>query len=211
MGVAPSLGGGVSPSVPKDITKLSAGMHEEFRSMRRPGRESDTKERGRMNYGREGKALLMESLNPNDFYANSLRMDRQLTNSKEGLYVHLYPGQPHWSQITYPVDIRTGQGIPKYYGDRPWRCNDRFDDVMASIFYFRVPPLLVALRCGFGSPGSEPTVPYTSLSRHDAEYYAERRQRGNIREYLTEKYPWDTMYDPIPPPAGPGPTLPTID
>eukprot|EP01064_Diplonema_japonicum_P000366 TRINITY_DN1025_c0_g2_i1.p1 TRINITY_DN1025_c0_g2~~TRINITY_DN1025_c0_g2_i1.p1 ORF type:complete len:233 (+),score=23.81 TRINITY_DN1025_c0_g2_i1:61-699(+) len=212
MGVAPSLGGGASPEIPSDISKLAAGLHEEYRVMRRPGKESDTEDICRLNYGRQGKPLLMESLNPNDYFANSQRMDRQLTHEPEGLYVKIYPGQPHYSLIKYPVDIRNNNNEPRYYGERPWRCNDRWEDCVASLSGGRFPPISVFVKCSRSEPGEEPAIPYKSLSRHTVEYYAERGQRGNIRKGQKEKYPWDHPFDPIPPPqCSVAPELPKVD
>eukprot|EP01061_Rhynchopus_euleeides_P025363 TRINITY_DN4099_c0_g1_i2.p1 TRINITY_DN4099_c0_g1~~TRINITY_DN4099_c0_g1_i2.p1 ORF type:complete len:236 (+),score=23.56 TRINITY_DN4099_c0_g1_i2:57-764(+) len=168
--------------------RRAQSLHEDYRVHQRPGRPEDCDDRGRVNYGRHGKFLLPESLLPNDYYANSLRNDRQLTNGPpQSQYIKILPGQPHHSDLTYEVDLRLpSTGVNPYEGERPWRCGDRLLDWVFGFISLRyVDPTLI-LRCGLSEIGEEPRNPYTTLSRHDVEYFVDRRQRGNMRKYAIE-------------------------
>ena len=187
-------------------------IHDALRQTRRPGREEDRLDRGRANYGRAApKPLLPESLRPNDYFSNSLRMDTQLTTGdRESFHYTLLPGQPHYSKIEYPVDFRDSEAVgSRFKGQRPWRCDDRIYDFVGSMWSLRFVSPMIPIRCVRSVPGEEPDVPYTSLSRHQVEFYAERKQRGNIRKRFIESYPFVEPTDPFPA-KGPLPVIPEV-
>eukprot|EP01063_Lacrimia_lanifica_P023137 TRINITY_DN3062_c0_g2_i1.p1 TRINITY_DN3062_c0_g2~~TRINITY_DN3062_c0_g2_i1.p1 ORF type:complete len:231 (+),score=46.37 TRINITY_DN3062_c0_g2_i1:79-771(+) len=203
---------GNTGSTSEEISGLTKGLHEEYRDVRRQGKPEDVHDRCRMNYERDGRYLFPESLLPNDYYANSLRLDRQLTNGAAGLHVPVLPGQPHYSMMKYPVDIRDERtGLSAHLGTRVYRCGDRIQDYIRSLGALAplTPGPGLMWRCLRSETGEEPTDPYTYMSRHDAEFFADRMQRGNMRAYFFESYPFDKPLDPVPAKGDP-PELPRV-
>eukprot|EP01062_Namystynia_karyoxenos_P073732 TRINITY_DN70553_c0_g1_i1.p1 TRINITY_DN70553_c0_g1~~TRINITY_DN70553_c0_g1_i1.p1 ORF type:complete len:246 (+),score=35.65 TRINITY_DN70553_c0_g1_i1:100-738(+) len=192
---------GISPSQHTDADDLREVLHPHMKPQARPGAVQDTDNPASINYGRQGRRLLPETQDPNDIAANSMAMDRQQTTGPAFVWVKILPGQPHYSKIEYPVDFRDMSGRPKHYGLRPWRCGDRVLDMFLSVcqLKFNCGPGLL-WKCAWSEPGQEPVDPYKNLSRNDVEYFAERRQRQNIRNGFWERYPWPKLHDPVPPP-----------
>eukprot|EP01065_Artemidia_motanka_P004123 TRINITY_DN11986_c0_g1_i2.p2 TRINITY_DN11986_c0_g1~~TRINITY_DN11986_c0_g1_i2.p2 ORF type:complete len:103 (+),score=21.52 TRINITY_DN11986_c0_g1_i2:58-366(+) len=64
---------------PPEFRDLREALHPAERRRYRPGCEADYDTRGRQNYGRHGRALLPESMDPDDLGALSTCMDHQQT------------------------------------------------------------------------------------------------------------------------------------
>ncbi|KAJ9443994.1 hypothetical protein DIPPA_25167 [Diplonema papillatum] len=195
---------GGTQGIPLEVQKLTSGLHtEKYERKWRPGKPSDVHDRCCMNYGRkEDGYLYPESLDPNDYNANSLRTDKQLTHHYPARHVQILPGQPHYSKLKYECDLRDDStGYPLYYGMRPWRCHDRLTDSFLALWYLRRPYFGRVFTCAFSEVGKEPDMPYQAMSRHDVEFYVDRISRGNLRMRMFEKYPFECAFDPIPVPS----------
>ena len=165
------------------IARNVVELQEEHQTKSRPGVPEDCHDRCRANYGRQGKYLLPESLQPNDYYANTLALDQQYTNGyPDSWHFTILPGQPHYSKIPYDVDLRVASiGVNPYEGARPWRCVDRVGDWYRSLKNMRYVSPSIMIQCALSETGQEPDVPYTSYSRHDVEFFVDRIQRGMLR------------------------------
>eukprot|EP01060_Flectonema_neradi_P020511 TRINITY_DN28026_c0_g1_i1.p1 TRINITY_DN28026_c0_g1~~TRINITY_DN28026_c0_g1_i1.p1 ORF type:complete len:231 (+),score=20.91 TRINITY_DN28026_c0_g1_i1:77-694(+) len=178
---------GSSASHPnKEINVLEKVLHPEVaRKKVRPGRESDCDDYRRTNYGRHGKFLLPESLDPNDYNSVVKESDKQLTTGPPNKFTNLPSGVQHHSTIRYLVDFRPDEYSHSTYDEiNVWRCADRLSDFTASALSIRMLPAVNFAKCMLSRPGEEPDAPYRTLGRHSAEFYAERRQVGQMRDNL---------------------------
>jgi hypothetical protein len=104
---------------------------------------------------------------------------------------------PHYSRVTDPVEsVNPVTGRSLYYGARPWRCDDRFQDWLQSAWALRWEKSRRAWRtlreCAGSEFGQQPTVPYETLGRQSVMYYVDRQDHGMIRDYMFEKYPFSS-------------------
>ncbi|KAH9582178.1 hypothetical protein LSM04_007025 [Trypanosoma melophagium] len=104
---------------------------------------------------------------------------------------------PHYSRVSdepESLNVVTGRSI--YYGMRPWRCDDRFQDWLIS--FMRMDSLLVQChllkllwRCSRSENGAEPIDSYKHLGRGEVMFYVERYRSGMMRSGFFEKYPYN--------------------
>jgi hypothetical protein len=103
---------------------------------------------------------------------------------------------PHYSQVIDPVDTInpiTGRSI--YYGSRPWRCDDRFQDWLATFFKTRDYQTVrntwkTFMQCTRSEYGAQPTTPYESLERREIMFYVDRAEHDMIRDRFWQRFPW---------------------
>lgn len=104
---------------------------------------------------------------------------------------------PHYSRISDDAEsINTVTGRSIYYGLRPWRCDDRFQDWLKSFTMLdgvvtQYHLLQLLWRCGRSEPGKEPLDNYHRLNRGEVMYYVERWRSGMVRSGMMETYPYD--------------------
>ena len=170
----------------KEIDVLEKVLHpESSRKKVRPGKESDCDDPCRLNYGRHGKVLLPESLDPNDYNANVPYSDKQLTTAPQSMFITPVSKVQHYSTIDYIVDFRSDEyGQSMYSTINAWRCGDRFLDLSQAVLNVRYINPMVFFNCVVAEPGEEPNEPYTGLLRHTSEFFAERKQVGQLRDNL---------------------------
>ncbi|ESS70126.1 hypothetical protein TCDM_14460 [Trypanosoma cruzi Dm28c] len=104
---------------------------------------------------------------------------------------------PHYSRVAdaaESINVVTGRSI--YYGMRPWRCDDRFHDLLSS--FLNMDSLVVQLhlagllwRCSRSRKGSEPIDCYKRLGRGEVMYYVDRYRSGMMRTGYFDKYPYN--------------------
>ncbi|ESL06292.1 hypothetical protein TRSC58_06036 [Trypanosoma rangeli SC58] len=104
---------------------------------------------------------------------------------------------PHYSRVAdeaETINVVTGRSI--YYGMRPWRCDDRFQDLLSS--FLHMDSLVVQLhlakllwRCSRSEKGSEPLDGYKRLGRGEVMFYVDRYRSGMMRTGVFEKYPYN--------------------
>lgn len=104
---------------------------------------------------------------------------------------------PHYSRVIDPIEsINPVTGRSIYYGARPWRCDDRFQDWLQSLWGMRWGKTKIAWRtmreCASSEFGQQPTVPYETLGRQSVMYYVDRQDHGMIRDFMFEKYPFSS-------------------
>ena len=88
----------------------------------------------------------------------------------------------------------TGRSI--YYGMRPYRCTDRFNDWLSSLATLDNPAkqyriFKVFVKCAVSNEGEEPKDDYFYLSRREAIFFLERKLSGMMRTKMFETYPYD--------------------
>lgn len=88
----------------------------------------------------------------------------------------------------------TGRSI--YYGMRPWRCDDRFQDWLKSFTCMDSIPIQYGLLkrlwdCARSEVGEEPKEDYYRLGRGEVMYYVERYKSGMVRSGAFDTYPYD--------------------
>lgn len=106
-------------------------------------------------------------------------------------------GTPHYTRIKdAPEAINAVTGRSIYYGMRPWRCDDRFQDWLKSFtcldgvgVQFNL--LQVFWQCARSEKGQEPIVNYHRLGRSEVMYFVERYRSGMMRTGVMETYPYD--------------------
>nr|CCC93614.1 conserved hypothetical protein [Trypanosoma congolense IL3000] len=104
---------------------------------------------------------------------------------------------PHFSRVvdeTESLNVVTGRRI--YYGMRPWRCDDRFQDFLGSLFHLDSPVKQFQLarllwRCARSKKGEEPSEDYRWLGRGEVMFYVERWRSGMMRTGMFERYPYN--------------------
>ncbi|RNF23021.1 uncharacterized protein Tco025E_02932 [Trypanosoma conorhini] len=104
---------------------------------------------------------------------------------------------PHYSRVAdeaESINVVTGRSI--YYGMRPWRCDDRFQDLLAS--FLHMDSLIVQLhltkllwRCSRSEKGAEPVDGYKRLGRGEVMFFVDRYRSGMMRTGVFEKYPYN--------------------
>lgn len=104
---------------------------------------------------------------------------------------------PHYSRVVdepESLNVVTGRSI--YYGMRPWRCDDRFQDLLLSFTHmdslflqFHLAKLL--WRCSRSDRGAEPLDNYKRLGRGEVMFYVERYRSGMMRTGVFERYPYN--------------------
>lgn len=118
----------------------------------------------------------------------------------EHSFVHKGPSSekmPHYSRVVDPIEtINPVTGRSVYYGARPWRCDDRFQDLLQSAWGFRGTSARIAWQnlwdCAYSEFGQQPTAPYETLGRQSVMYYVDRQDHGMIRDYMFERYPFSS-------------------
>ncbi|CBH15473.1 uncharacterized protein TEOVI_000738900 [Trypanosoma equiperdum] len=104
---------------------------------------------------------------------------------------------PHYSRVVdapEALNVVTGRSI--YYGMRPWRCDDRFQDFMGSFLRLDSPVNQFQLakllwRCARSKSGEEPLDDYRWLGRKEVMFYVERYGSGMMRTGIFERYPYN--------------------
>jgi hypothetical protein len=102
---------------------------------------------------------------------------------------------PHFTKVTDLVEhINPVSGRSIHYGIRPWRCDDRFQDVLMSGFQRDFAHLGAAFKLFFTCARSdyvfEPTDNYLALTRREVMFYVDRYEAGMIRDKFFEPYPY---------------------
>lgn len=106
-------------------------------------------------------------------------------------------GSLHYSQVQdNPEALNPVTGRSIYYGMRPWRCDDRFQDWLKSFTSLDGPSIQLDLmrklwRCSRSELGEEPIDNYYRLKRNEVMYYVERFRSGMMRYGAWETYPYD--------------------
>ncbi|EPY24793.1 hypothetical protein AGDE_12169 [Angomonas deanei] len=104
---------------------------------------------------------------------------------------------PHYSRIKEnPETINAITGRSIYYGMRPWRCDDRFQDWLKSFTLLdslgvQYAQLRTLYECAWSDPGKEPLDNYIRLGRSEVMYYVERYKSKMMRVGMWETYPYD--------------------
>lgn len=88
----------------------------------------------------------------------------------------------------------TGRSI--YYGMRPWRCDDRFQDWVKSFTCLdglntQYNLLKTLFACARSAEGEEPKDDYHRLGRSEVMFYVERYRSNMMRTGAFETYPYD--------------------
>lgn len=104
---------------------------------------------------------------------------------------------PHYSlisneEITSKINPVTGRSA--FFGLRPWRCADRFEDATLSVMShpFQTPHALRLLfQCAQSKVGEEPTEHYTALKKTNVVYYVDRAANNMIRPTMWERSSFD--------------------
>lgn len=106
-------------------------------------------------------------------------------------------GTPHYSLVKDdPEAINPVTGRSIYYGMRPWRCDDRFQDWLKSFTKFDSIPIQIGLlqtffACARSEENEEPKNSYYRLGRGEVMFYAERYRSNMMRTGAFETYPYD--------------------
>ncbi|KAG8341293.1 hypothetical protein ERJ75_000971900 [Trypanosoma vivax] len=106
-------------------------------------------------------------------------------------------GTPHYSRVVdVPESLNVVTGRSVYFGIRPWRCDDRFQDLSASLAHLDSPSVLLyriklLWRCARSAEGSEPLDNYGRIGRSEVMFYVERYRSGMMRNGFFEKYPYN--------------------
>eukprot|EP00760_Papus_ankaliazontas_P030579 PhM_4_TR490/c0_g1_i1/m.65230 len=107
-------------------------------------------------------------------------------------------GQPHFSRVdedevesTNPI---TGRSY--YFGQRPWRCDDRAVDLFSAVVkvegFAKIRRAYHSLnKCRKSPIGGEPTDNYVSLTKKEVLFYVDRAKSGMLRDNYLERYPYD--------------------
>ncbi|KPA79829.1 putative mitochondrial hypothetical protein [Leptomonas pyrrhocoris] len=104
---------------------------------------------------------------------------------------------PHFSRIKEtPETLNPVTGRSIYYGMRPWRCDDRFQDWLKAFTCLDGVTVQYNLlkrffRCARSDEGQEPIDNYHRLGRGEVMYYVERYQSRMMRTGVLETYPYD--------------------
>jgi hypothetical protein len=105
---------------------------------------------------------------------------------------------PHFTRIVDPLEsVNPITGRSFFYGARPWRCDDRWQDMlraftnMESFSEFRATVGLLN-QCRKAKVGEEPTADYYALEKREVMYYVDRHRHNMIRSNAFERYPYDT-------------------
>jgi hypothetical protein len=106
---------------------------------------------------------------------------------------------PHYSVLNEaPTALNPITGRSIYYGMRPYRCADRFNEWLSSLAsgdnplkQYRI--LKVFYKCARSEVGEEPKDPYFYLSRRESMYFLERKMSGMMRTKMFETYPYDNQ------------------
>lgn len=104
---------------------------------------------------------------------------------------------PHFSRVAdIPEVLNPITGRSMFYGLRPWRCDDRFNDWLVSAANLANPKvqfhaLKLFYQCAKSEYGKEPIDDYMYLTRKETMYYVERKMCGMMRDRLFETYPYD--------------------
>lgn len=104
---------------------------------------------------------------------------------------------PHFSRVAdTPECINPVTGRSMYYGLRPWRCDDRAQDLLAAFVNMenvltQARLMSVFWKCARAEPGKEPVDDYLYLTRKEVMYYVERRKCGMLRDVLLDPYPYN--------------------
>ncbi|KEG13439.1 hypothetical protein DQ04_01001020 [Trypanosoma grayi] len=104
---------------------------------------------------------------------------------------------PHYSRVVdepESLNVVTGRSI--YYGMRPWRCDDRFQDLLASFTHLdslsvQLHLMKLLWRCARSEGGAEPLDNYKRLGRGEVMFYVERHRSGMMRTGVLERYPYN--------------------
>ncbi|CCW59912.1 unnamed protein product [Phytomonas sp. EM1] len=104
---------------------------------------------------------------------------------------------PHYYKVKdIPESLNPITGRSIYYGIRPWRCDDRFQDWLKSFISFdgigvQFQLLKTLYKCIYSEKGAEPVDSYHRLGRSEVMFYVERYRSGMMRERFWETYPYD--------------------
>jgi hypothetical protein len=104
---------------------------------------------------------------------------------------------PHYSVLNEkPSCLNPITGRSIFYGMRPYRCTDRFNDWLSSLATLDNPVkqyriLKVFFKCARSEVGKEPNDDYYYLSRRESIYFLERKMSGMMRDKMFETYPYD--------------------
>eukprot|EP00796_Vickermania_ingenoplastis_P004913 gene4913-3525_t len=106
-------------------------------------------------------------------------------------------GTPHYTRVhDHPESLNPVTGRSVYYGMRPWRCDDRFQDFVKSFTCMDSPSIQFSLlktfwRCARSEAGEEPKGDYYRLGREEVMFYVERYRSNMVRVGAFETYPYD--------------------
>lgn len=106
-------------------------------------------------------------------------------------------GTPHFTRVKdRPESFNAITGRSIYYGMRPWRCDDRFQDWLKSFTNLdsvsvQYNLLRTMWQCSRSEQGDEPIDSYHRLGRSEVMFYVERYQSGMMRTGMWETYPYD--------------------
>lgn len=106
-------------------------------------------------------------------------------------------GTPHYTLVRDdPEALNPVTGRSIYYGMRPWRCDDRFQDWLKSFTKFESISVQISLlqtlwSCAWSENGEEPKNNYHSLGRGEVMFYTERYRSNMMRTSAFETYPYD--------------------
>lgn len=104
---------------------------------------------------------------------------------------------PHYSRVKdKPETLNPVTGRSVYYGIRPWRCDDRFQDWLKSFTNFdsvvtQYNLVKLFAQCARSEAGEEPVDSYHRLGRSEVMFYVERYHSGMMRTGVLETYPYD--------------------
>ena len=105
---------------------------------------------------------------------------------------------PHYSVLNEtPACLNPITGRSIYYGMRPYRCTDRFNDWLSSLATLDNPVkqyriFKVFVQCVRSKENEEPKDDYYYLSRREAIFFLERKMSGMMRTKMFETYPYDS-------------------
>lgn len=106
-------------------------------------------------------------------------------------------GTPHYTRVhDDPEALNPVTGRSIYYGMRPWRCDDRFQDWIKSFTCLDGIPVQYNLlrtlwACARSEVGEEPKEDYYRLGRGEVMYYVERYKSNMLRAGAFETYPYN--------------------